>query len=419
MKPFMAALAAVGLLVIPAWGDRIFLKDGRTFEGAVTESSGEVFIDTPYGTIGFPASEVVRIERGPTAEEELAERLAAIDRTDPERLFKLACWADERGLVRQSRQLLGEVIQLRPDHAAARRMLRQVKVGGKWLGVSAAMEVARSKLEVGEYETLLKSLLPALGEVVTDSRDRLRLLDLRANCLLRSGRYEQARGHFRALAQKCPPPRSLRYSAIADILRNHPDGMYLLTEPYPPTAGLLADPVAPVKRGPASLSRPRVLEAALRDFAKRYLRKGRALMDQAKRLELTEPEAAKAKYALAVKAFDAADAVVPNLTRSYRVEIVRRRIAMITKDMNTEARKFDALKAELGERNLTPAAYANLILRMMRALKNVRQDLEAILRLATDFEEELALEVTDAKLRLERINALLGVLGQELHGGNR
>ncbi len=144
-------------------------------------------------------------------------------------------------------------------------------------------------------------------------------------------------------------------------------------------------------------------------------------MEAGRKLELTEPEAAKAKYGQAAKAFDTADILVPAIARSYRVEITRRRIAMITRDMNVWAGRFDTLKAKLAKRDLTPAAYANLILRMMRALKNVRGDLDAILTLAAPFDRELVLEVTDATLRRARVDALWEVLAEELRelNGNR
>ena len=91
---------------------------------------------------------------------------------------------------------------------------------------------------------------------------------------------------------------------------------------------------------------------------------------------------------------------------------------MVTKDMNIWAGRFDTLKGQLAKRDLTPAAYASLLFRMLRALRNVQSDLETILELATPFYRELVLEVTDATLRLERIVALRKVLLQEVRAIN-
>lgn len=407
---------AVLALAASAAGDRVILKDGRTFDGTVTESEGKLVIEHAYGTISFRLSEVASIERGPTAAEQLEMQLALVARNDPEVLFELSLWAKANDLPVQARELLGEVLKLDGDHAGARKLLGYVRADGKWLDVPAALELAEGKLAAGKHQVLLRELLPALSEIVADAKGKLLIGRLRAQGQLRSGRFAEAAKSFELLAGKAAPPESIRYGAIAAILTSHPDGMYVVAEPYPPIAMLLGRPGPAVEPGPASLADPSVLSAALRDRAKAAIKTARAILDEARKLELTEPEAAKAKYALASKSFDQADAMVPRIARSYRVEIARRRIGMITKSMNIEAGKFDALKAELGKRDLTPAAYRELIVRMLRALNHVRSDLGAILELAGPFERELVLEVTDATHRRQRVDALREVLSRELHG---
>jgi hypothetical protein len=289
-------------------------------------------------------------------------------------------------------------------------------VDGKWTDSSAALDLARGRFDAGRDDEALESLLADLSEVVKDSRQRQIVADMQAHCLLRSRQFAKAQKAFETLASRCPPPDSVRYAAVATILAEHPDGMYVLSEPYPPVAMLLGPSAPAVEPGPASLARPAVLEAALRDQAKDAIRAGRGAMEEARKLELTDPEAAKAKYAAAGKSFDTADAIVPDIARSYRVEVVRRRIAMLTRSMNVEAAKFDALKEELGKRDLTPGAYRDLITRMLRSLACVRADLTTILQSAGAFERELILEVTDATHRIQRVDALRDVLTRELHG---
>ncbi len=263
---------------------------------------------------------------------------------------------------------------------------------------------------------LLTELLPAIEAVATEAKQQRQIKHVEAHALLRSKQFAKAEKAFELLATKSTSADAIRYGAVAEILKTHPDGMYVLSESYPPLAMLLDSPGPVVEAGPASLARPDVLSAALRDHAKAAIKDGRAAMDEAGKLELTEPEAAKSKYALAQKKLDAADAIVPNIARSYRVEIARRRIAMITKGMNVEAGKFDTLKAELGKRDLTPAVYRDRVVRMLRALNRVRSDLEAVLKLAAPFGPELILEITDATHRLQRVDALREILLQELHG---
>ena len=411
-------LVCVSMLAAPAAGDRIVLKDGRTFEGRVTESKGKVLIELPYGTLSFPSSDVVSIERGPGPMDLYRARLAVTDRKDPDKLAELARWAKGRGLARQAEELLRQALALDGDHAPARKLLGFVKADGKWLKAGEALKLAEAKLQAGKLDVLFEQLLPALEEVVENARQRLRLKAVRAHALLRARKFAKAAKAFGSLAGKLTGPGAVRCGAIASILKTHPDGMYVLSEPHAPLAMLLGTPEEAGRAGPASLARPEVLAAALRDQAKAAIKAGRGLMGEGKKLELTEPEAAKAKYDQAGKAFDRADALVPKIARSWRVEIARRRIAMITKDMNIWAGRFDVLKEQLAKRDLTPAAYASLIFHMLRALKNVQSDLEAMLALATPFHRELVLEVTDATMRLQRIVALRKVLLQELRALN-
>ncbi len=416
MRRAVLAWLIMAVWAVSAGGDHVVLKDGRSFDGIVTLSEDKVVIEHAYGTISFPASEVTSIQRGPTPAQQLETQLALIDRSDPDAVFQLAVWAADNDLSKQSNELLREVVQLDGDHAGARKMLGQVRDDGKWLALPAALQVAQGKLEAGKYEVLLNQLLPALEEVAKESKQRLLILHIRGHSQLRSRRFEQARKSFELLAGRSTPPDSIRYAAVAELLKKHADGMYVMSEPYPPVAMVLDGPGPAVASGPASLARPPVLAAGLRACAKDAIKAARAVMDEAKKLELTEPEAAKVKYALAEKHFDKADAIVPGIAHSYRVEIVRRRIAMITKSMNVEAGKYDALKAELGKRDLTPAQYGELIVGMVRALNRVRSDLNAILQLASPFERELVLEITDATHRLQGVNALREILMQELHG---
>jgi hypothetical protein len=416
MKRALEGWLLLCLLAAPAAGDRVTLKDGRTFEGTARQADDKILVEMTYGTVSFPLSEVEKIERMPTASDQLEVMLSKIDRTDANALYQVGAWARENELPKKSGELLREALSLNPDHAGARKLLGYVKADGKWLHVSAALQLAQNKLEAGKHDELLSELLPALGEATTDQPQKFQVKVIEAYARLRAGQFEPAAKGFEGLSAKAPAGESPRYAAIAEILRAHPDGMYLLSEPYPPTAMLLGSGAPAAEPGPASLAKPAVLAGALRDKAKTQLDTGKKLVEEGKKLEASEPEAAKSKYALAGKSFDAADALVPGIARSHRVEVARRLIALITKDMNTEADKFDTLKAELGKRDLVPAAYAGLVQKMLRALTNVRADLEAILQLSAPFERELVLEVTDANVHLQKVNASREILNEELHG---
>ena len=293
-------------------------------------------------------------------------------------------------------------------------MLGQMKVDGKWMELPGALQLAQNKLEAGKIDLVLEQLLPAMAELAGDPQQLCRVKLLEAQCLLAKSRYEQARQAFEELADKCGAAEAVRCAAIADILKSHPGGMFILPEEYPPTASLVGG--ASVQAGPAPLSDKRVLAAALHERAKLDIKAGRTAMDEGRKLEAAEPEAAKAKYAQAEKCFDAADALVADVSRSYRVELARRRVAIISLSMNAETRKYDLLKDDLGKKDLTPAAYKDLVVKMLRALNNAKADMEAILQVAGPYDRELVLEVTDARLGLQKVNALRDILNQELNG---
>ena len=406
----LAAFATV------TYADRVILKDGRIFEGVVKVSAGEVLIEMQLGTIRVPLSEVKKIDRQPTSVEQFKQRLSQINRTDATALIDLAIWAREKGLHKQCKEVLEKVLELQPDNELARKLLGFVRVDNKWVKFAEALQLAQAKLEAGQYKVLLEKLLPALKEITSTELEVVKVKRIEAYAYLRTGHFVRAAKCFKELAEKTSSPESIRYMVISDILAKHPRGMYVISEPYPPTAMLFGSAAPAVSPGPASLRRAEVLQAALRDRAKQIIKQGRDLMKQAKKLESVNSDSARTKYALAEKLFEKADAIVPNIARSWRVEIVRRRIAMITNDINTQAAKFDALKAELGKRDLTPSAYANLIYRMQVLLKRIHEDLDLILKIAAPYERELILDITDAKYRLQRIQALQEVLRQELNG---
>jgi len=412
---------AIVLLVLtsfPAWGfgDRIVLNDGRTFEGIVTQADGKVFVEMAYGTISFPASEIHSIERMPTPSERLESQLSRIDRADADAVFELAVWAQGVGLSTRGRRLLQDVIALNGDHAEARRLLGQIKADGKWIAVAAGVQLARAKLQAGKHGALQTDLLPALKAATSDAKLALEIEDIEAHTRLGAKQFAKAAKAFADLAVRHTGPAAVRYATIAKILTDHPKGMYVVVEAYPPTADLFGAAEPAVKPGPASLARPEVLKVALRDAARAAVKLGQTLLNEGKKLELTEPEAAKAKYALAEKRFDTADALLARIAFNYRVEIARRRIGMVSKAMTAEAAKFDQLMGLLGQRDMTPAAYRDLILRMMRALNNAKADIETMLQLAGPFQRELAIEIIDIKLRLQRVDKLRAVLTKELHG---
>ncbi|HUS90396.1 MAG TPA: hypothetical protein VM695_01055 [Phycisphaerae bacterium] len=412
---FAGCLVALLAGVCPA--DKLILIDGRTFIGTVAVEGDTVLITVPYGTLRFPKTQVERIELMDTPEQEFRKKLGEAALDDPNALYGLAQWAEKNSLSRQAGDLYALVLKLKPDHAPTRLAVGFVLLDQRWLTFDQALQQARGKLEAGSYAALLDDVLPALGAAARTRDQQIQIADLTACTFLRSRQFDVARQKFLELTDKAAPDaNSMRYAAIASILEKNPDGMYVLRETYPPSATLLGDASASIQPGPASLAKEMVLEAALRDLAKRDIAAGRALMDEAQKLELTDPDPAAQKYAQAQQAFDRADALVPDIARSYRVEIARRKIAAIRKDVKDDAEKFDQQMDKLGVRDLAPKAFKDLILRMIHHLDNTRDDLKRVLVAAKPFPRELVLEIKWAELDLARVEKMRMILVSKLDG---
>jgi hypothetical protein len=98
------------------------------------EEPDRVVVESRFGDLRFPKSEVKSIEPGRTDLHDYREKLDEIDACpSPDQLFELSQWAQERGLIRYVNPLLNRTIELDPDHAEARRLLGFVQFEGNWM----------------------------------------------------------------------------------------------------------------------------------------------------------------------------------------------------------------------------------------------------------------------------------------------
>ena len=399
-----------------ATADRLILTEGRELEGIVTVEEDSVLIVTEHARLRFPKDQVLRIELKDLPKVELAKRLAAVSKKDPDALFSVARWALKAGLRKDAEKIIADVLKLHPDHPAARAELGQVKIDGKWQPFDKAVELARSKMEAEQFDLLLTDILPGLEKLAAPRGKVVVIGDLIAHAQLRAKKFAAAAETFAGLAEKAKGSAALRYSAIAAILSENADGMYVLREPYPPGSRLLGGTGRALQAGPASLANPLALEAALRDRAKKEIQAGQELMDAARKLERSSAAGAHSKYQQASRVFERADALVEDIARSYRVEIVRRRMHIIRKSYREEASKYDAILKTLGTSDMSASAYRQKVQEMIRRVNNIRGPLEEMLALARPYPEDLFLEVQWAESDLKTIKALRDILTEALNG---
>ncbi len=413
-RAFARALLLSFLIGAAASADVLVLRDGRTFEGIVSVGEDNVEIKLDYGDLRFARSEVLRIEFRQTPRSRLAEMLAETPDDNADALFGVAQWAAENELTAEADDLYEQVVSIEPDHAAARAALEHVKIDGQWRDFSTAVELARGKLEAGRYDVLLNEILPSVEPLAPSPEDTREVQTIGAVAALRSGRFAEAGEAFAALAEAAGEPEATRFGAIAGILADNPDGMYVLSEAYPPKSALVDSEGESVPAGPASLARPLVLEAALRDRAKVHIAAGRELLDAARAADASDPDDAESRYVQARRAFDRADALVEDIARSYRVEIARRRIAAIRRKTDTDTRKFDAAVNQLGKSDMAPQEYRALVRAMVRNLDDVQGRLRTILEIARPFSRDLVLEIQWAESDLRKVESMRDVLAAEI-----
>ncbi len=408
----------LGMLASLAVADTLVLTDGRTFTGTVSEDDDEIVIELAYATLRFPRSQISRIVKKPTPAQELESKLAEIRRENVQALYNAGVWAQENDLDGKAVSIFEKVITLSPDHKDAHKQLGHVQVDKEWLTTDKAMELARSKLQAGEYPELIETYLPALEEVVTTSEQATAVAWIEGLALMRTGEFSEAAEVFEALGQVQEntriTPEKIRYRAIAEVLDDNDDGMVLLEEDYPPSSALLDDTEPIFKAGPISLKHPKALDAILRQKAKEDIDAGRKLLAEARKDDATDPDAARSKITRALAAFDRADALVEDISRTYRVEVARREISSIREGIEADADRFDKLIDKLGTRNMSPKAYRTMVLQLVHRVNNITDALEQILDLASNYERELVLEIQWAKADIKKMDSLRKVLKDEL-----
>jgi hypothetical protein len=204
MKVTVLVVAAL-LVCAGAYADVVYLTDGSTIEGKVTEEDGKIKIEQKEGYILIAKHLVQRVEKAPTKDQLLKEKLVKIDRKDARALREVAAWCNKVGLADEAREIEKEamritlaskweaishtdakavfefatwckiegydqdtvehflhiVISIVPDHAGAREMLGQRRFRGEWLTIA---EIERIKSLEYEERMRLAGMVKYNGE---------------------------------------------------------------------------------------------------------------------------------------------------------------------------------------------------------------------------------------------------------------
>jgi DNA repair exonuclease SbcCD ATPase subunit len=190
MKIVMISIVVL-VLATGAHADIVHLKDGSTIEGKVSEEDGKIKIELKQGCVLIARDLVSRVEKMPTKEELLKEKLSNIDGKDAEALKGVAKWCKEVGLYQEARDIEKEAMQIalarkwesvshtdakavfelatwckiegydqdtvehflyivigiEPDHTRAREMLQHRRFRGEWLPAAEIERIKNSEYE--------------------------------------------------------------------------------------------------------------------------------------------------------------------------------------------------------------------------------------------------------------------------------
>ena len=168
MKRVVAGLLLIGITAGASLADQadVFLKDGRRLRGEVTETETHIIIKTAAGELPpIPKSEVVRIVRRATPDDEYKKKVSALDPGDLDGHFAVAEWAssNERWdlVVRQCTYILG----LKRDHRNAKLLLEHAR--GKQAesaNKAAGVDEKKADEEGGEAESGAAPYAPPLSK---------------------------------------------------------------------------------------------------------------------------------------------------------------------------------------------------------------------------------------------------------------
>ncbi|MFP4056012.1 MAG: hypothetical protein ACLF0G_04005 [Candidatus Brocadiia bacterium] len=216
MRPPIAILA---LMVLPvcARADVLHMADGTTREGKVVEvNEREVIVEFGQGSVylrvPLPRDQVVRIERKPTAGDQLTveyvKRLAEAMEGGANDWYALGLWCrEQRVLNDKAQEAFQRALALDPDHVPAHRALGHVKLDGSWMTPERAVHLLAPDLAAAAEQAQKLEAQKRLEEAKTELlKARKRIAELQAEVEQLEEQNQQLE-HKLATIPPPPPPR--------------------------------------------------------------------------------------------------------------------------------------------------------------------------------------------------------------------
>jgi len=194
----MLALTLLAAVVLPAAAqDVVQLKNGDRLAGKVTDGLLAVRLKTAAGEVALPWSSIDRIDRAKYVRELYTERAGSLESDDAQGYYILALWCRRQGLGEEMQQALRKVLEVDPEHQAARSALGQEKVGDKWV---AGDQILKAKGFVKKGSRWILKEEAAFEEMVQARNRQLSTEELKASDLIVKAADENERARKYAVA---------------------------------------------------------------------------------------------------------------------------------------------------------------------------------------------------------------------------
>ena len=221
----MSRIGLIVLLAVCGWSagaraDRVFLTSGAVIEGKARAQGDRVVIELESGELRLPADAVAKIEPAPSPVQSYEARRKKLAPGDVAGRMELADYCRDHGMHGHERELLLEVIELGPDHAAARERLGYVRGAHGWIERDEQLRAQGLVEHEGRWLTREQALeierLHAQAETAAHERDRARAELETKRVELETKKIEAEREAKRGEAPPAAEP-TVVYSQVAPL----------------------------------------------------------------------------------------------------------------------------------------------------------------------------------------------------------
>jgi hypothetical protein len=146
-----SALSVACFLSGAARADKTYLVGGTVIEGRATRKGDKVVVEMESGEITLPADSVAKIEKSESLVSQFEARHAALRPGDVKGRLELADYCRDHDMRAREHQLLQEVLEVDPNHAAARARLGYVKTDTGWITEADSMRARGMVMHDGRW----------------------------------------------------------------------------------------------------------------------------------------------------------------------------------------------------------------------------------------------------------------------------